>query len=153
MRLAIVMAAVLALGTASASAEELEHGEKVFKQCLACHAVGENAKNKIGPVLNGVFGRTAGTLPDFKYSKAMMDAGAGGLVWSEKVLFEYLHKPNAYVKGTKMAFAGIKSDEDIKDLIAYLLTFSPDYVPAKREGHEAADDAEGADGSEETGGK
>lgn len=131
MRLAVVIAAVIALGTASASAQDLERGEKAFKKCVACHSVGEDAKNKVGPVLNNVFGRVAGTLADYKYSKAMIEAGEGGLVWTHDVLFEYLHRPNDMVKGTKMAFAGIKSDEEIEDLLAYLLTFSPDYEPAE----------------------
>lgn len=131
MRLAVVLAAVLALGTVSASAQDLANGEKSFRKCVACHAVGENAKNKVGPVLNDVFGRVAGTLEDYKYSKAMTEAGEGGLVWTHETMFEYLHRPNDMVKGTKMTFAGIKSDEEINDLLAYLETFSPDYEPAE----------------------
>ena len=136
MKVAVVVAMVLALGTVSASAQDVAHGEQVFKNCVACHSVGEDAKNKVGPVLNNVFGRTAGTLADYKYSKAMIAAGEGGLVWTHDVLFKYLHKPNEMVKGTKMAFGGIKSDEEINDLLAYLQTFSPDYVPAEGEHEE-----------------
>ncbi len=146
MRLAVVVAAVLALGTIPASAQDAARGEQVFKKCVACHAVGENAKTKVGPVLNDVFGRTAGTLADYKYSKAMIGVGEGGLVWTHETLFEYLHKPNEMVKGTKMAFAGIKSDEEINDLLAYLQTFSPDYVAAAGGEEEGEDSDEGEEG-------
>lgn len=99
-------------------------GETVFKKCVACHAVGENAKNKVGPVLNDLIGRTAGTLEGYKYSAAMIEAGAGGLVWTDDTLADYLTAPKALVPGTKMAFAGLKEEQDIEDLIAYLATFS-----------------------------
>lgn len=99
-------------------------GETVFKKCVACHAVGENAKNKVGPVLNDLIGRTAGTLDGYKYSAAMIEAGAGGLVWTDDTLADYLTAPKALVPGTKMAFAGLKEEQDIEDLIAYLATFS-----------------------------
>jgi cytochrome c len=120
--LAMAATPVLAAGDADA-------GATVFKKCMACHAVGEGAKNKVGPQLNDVFGRTAGTAPDYKYSKAMIEAGAGGLVWTEETLKPYLRKPKDVVPGTKMAFAGLPKEEDEDNLIAYLLTFSPNYVP------------------------
>jgi cytochrome c2 len=105
-------------------------GEKVFKRCSSCHAVGEGAKNKVGPELNELFGRVAGTLPDYKYSQAMIDAGAGGLVWNPETVGPYLHDPKGHVKGTKMAFPGLKKDDEVANVIAYLATFSPNYVPA-----------------------
>jgi len=105
-------------------------GATVFKKCAACHAIGEGAKNKVGPQLNDLLGRTAGTAPDYKYSKAMMEAGANGLVWTPETLVPYLHKPKDVVPGTKMAFPGLPNEEDEKNLIAYLATFSPNYVPA-----------------------
>ncbi len=108
---------------------DVEAGKKVFKKCAACHQVGDGAKNKTGPVLNNVFGRTAGTLEGYKYSKAMIEAGEGGLVWTEETMAEFLAKPKAMIKKTKMAFAGLKKEEDIKNLEAYLLTFSPNYEP------------------------
>jgi cytochrome c len=127
--LAIVM--VLA-GANAASAADVANGEKVFKKCQACHEVGAEAKNKVGPVLNNVFGRTAGTQADFatKYSKAMIDAGAGGLVWTEETVEEYIEKPKDFVAKNKMAFVGLKKEEERDDVIAYLLQFSPDYKPA-----------------------
>ncbi|BDW88947.1 c-type cytochrome [Thalassospira tepidiphila] len=120
-------ASIVLLGaawTTSANAQDADAGEKVFRKCAACHAVGEGAKNKVGPELNEIFGRVAGALEDFKYSKAMTKAGEEGLVWDHDSLTEYLAKPRDYVKGTKMAFAGLKKDDEIANVIAYLATFS-----------------------------
>jgi len=96
-------------------------GKKVFNKCMACHDA-VNDKDKIGPSLHGVVGRTAGSLPSFqaKYSDAMKKAGAGGLVWDEANLTEYLKNPKAKVPGNKMAFPGLKADADIANVIAYL---------------------------------
>jgi cytochrome c2 len=110
-------------GTALAEGDAAK-GEKVFRKCKACHAVGEGAKNKVGPQLNNVIGRTAGTGEDFKYSEAMAAKGEEGLVWSEETLTEYLHKPKDFIPGNKMAFAGFRKDDDIADVIAYLHQFS-----------------------------
>lgn len=100
--------------------ELVEAGEKVFKKCKACHQVGEGAKNRSGPHLNDVMGRTAGTIEGFRYSKALTKAGAGGLVWNNETMGEFLTKPRAYIKGTKMSFAGLKTQEEILAIIAYL---------------------------------
>lgn len=104
-------------------------GEGVFKKCATCHSIGEGARNKIGPVLNGVLGRVAGSFEGFKYSQALIDAGAAGLVWTPETLGPWLHKPKDVVVGTKMTFAGLADQADIDNVIAYLETFSPDYVP------------------------
>ncbi|OCP02447.1 MULTISPECIES: cytochrome c family protein [unclassified Ensifer] len=98
-------------------------GATVFKKCAVCH-VADSDTNKVGPSLNHLFGRTAGTHPDFSYSSAMVDAGKGGLVWDEAHLRDYLHNPRTKIKGTKMAFAGLKDDTQISDLIAYLKQYS-----------------------------
>lgn len=111
-------------GATSALADDPEAGKKVFAKCAACHAVGEGAKNRVGPHLNDVIGRKAGGIQDYKYSKAMSEAGAGGLVWDEDNLKAYLANPRGLVKGTKMAFAGLKSEDDLSNVIAYLETFS-----------------------------
>ena len=95
-------------------------GEKVFKRCAICHKIGEGAKNGAGPSLEGVIGRTAGTEEGFAYSKPMVEAGQAGLVWNAETLFEYLADPKAMVKGTKMVFAGLKSEEDRHAVIAYI---------------------------------
>jgi cytochrome c len=112
--------AVFGMGSAPAWAQDAENGQSVYRQCRACHQVGANAKNTVGPVLNGILGRKAGTVAGFNYSEANKTAGAKGLVWDEKNLLEYLANPLQYMPGTKMAFAGIKDEGDRKDLIAYL---------------------------------
>ncbi len=102
---------------------DAEAGEKVFKKCKACHAVGEGAKNKVGPVLNGIIGEPAAAVDGFKFSDAMKQAAADGLVWDEANLTAFLTKPKDFMKGTKMTFAGLKKEKDIANVIAYLKTF------------------------------
>ncbi|MER8549159.1 cytochrome c family protein [Mesorhizobium sp. M1169] len=104
-------------------AQDAAAGEKVFAKCKVCH-VADKDQNKVGPSLNGVIGRTAGTHPGFSYSKAMTEAGKSGVKWDEATLTTYLRDPRAMVKGTKMAFVGLKKDEDIANVIAYLKQFS-----------------------------
>jgi cytochrome c len=119
----LLAAALLAAASAHpARAQDAAAGELVFAKCKACHTASED-KNKVGPSLMGVIGRTAGTHAGFKYSPAMMDAGKGGLIWDDAKLTEYLKNPKALVKGTKMAFAGLKEDADIANLIIYLKQF------------------------------
>jgi len=113
--LAAVFAA-LAFGTGTASAADAAKGKKVFNKCKACHAV-KAGKNKVGPSLHGLMGRKAATVPGFKYSKAMK---ASGIVWDEANLRGYLEKPRKFLKGTRMAFAGIKKKKQMDNLIAYL---------------------------------
>jgi cytochrome c len=130
MRRTTTAVAILILGVGGAFAQgDVPAGEVVFKKCATCHAVGEGAKNKVGPVLNGVLGRGAATLEGFSYSKGMKDAGAGGLVWTPETMSQFLFKPKDVVKGTKMTFAGLPKPEDITNVIAYLATFSPDFTP------------------------
>jgi len=105
-------------------AELVKVGEKAFKKCKACHQVGEGAKNKSGPQLNGVVGRAIGGLGDFKYSKNMAAMGAEGVVWNDETLAAFLAKPKAYIKGTKMSFSGFKKEQDIEATIEYLKSFS-----------------------------
>ncbi|MEO0543870.1 MAG: c-type cytochrome [Pseudomonadota bacterium] len=112
------------LGTVSFShAMDPAAGKTVYKKCAACHAVGDGAANKVGPQLNDIFGRAAGSVDGFKYSKAMMNSG---IVWEEENLAEYLAAPRKFLKGTRMAFAGLKKEEDIANVLAYLKTFDPD---------------------------
>ncbi|WP_299649538.1 c-type cytochrome [uncultured Tateyamaria sp.] len=101
----------------------LKHGEKVFKKCAACHAVGDGAKNKVGPQLNGVMGRTMGSVEGFKYSNGFAEANAEGKTWTPEEMAAFLAKPKTYMKGTKMAFAGLKKDEDLAAINAYLASF------------------------------
>lgn len=95
-------------------------GEVVFRKCKACHMVGEDATNRVGPILNGVVDRHLAAVEGYKYSPAMIEAGASGMVWDDQSLHEYLTKPGAFIKGTKMTFAGLKKAEDIDAVIAYL---------------------------------
>lgn len=122
----VILAAVAALALVlPAHAEgDAEEGENVFKKCRACHMVGDDAKNKVGPVLNNVFGRTAGTVEGFKYSSSMSEAGEGGLVWSEETISEYLADPRGYIPKNRMAFPGLKKPEDVENVIAYLQQYS-----------------------------
>ena len=114
--LALVPGLALADGDAAA-------GEKVFRKCMACHAVGEDAKNKVGPQLNGVVGRAAGSVEEFSYSDALAAKGEEGLVWTPEELAAFLEQPKDYLPGTKMSFAGLRSEDERTNVIAYLATF------------------------------
>lgn len=119
----MMMAAVAALVTVSSPslAADIKAGEKVFKKCKACHVV-DAEKNKTGPHLVNIMGRKAGTLESYtKYSKAMV---AADVIWDETTLDAYLEKPKKYIKGTKMAFAGLRKEKDRVNVIAYLKSFS-----------------------------
>ncbi|WP_371168847.1 c-type cytochrome [Aliiroseovarius sp. 2305UL8-7] len=105
-------------------AELVTKGEKVFKKCKACHKVGDGAKNGTGPMLTGVFGRQAGMVEGFKYSKPMKVAAEGGLVWDTDNLSAYLANPRKYMKGTKMSFSGLKKDKDVAAILEFLKSHS-----------------------------
>jgi len=118
--------AAIAVGSALVSpawADDPEAGLQVFKKrCQACHAIGPEARNKVGPQLNGLFGRTAGGVDGYRYSKANKDSG---IVWSEENFSEYIVNPRAYIPGTKMVFA-LKKPDEIAHLVAYLGQFEAD---------------------------
>ncbi len=118
-RIAIMLATLIASGTA-ANAQDAAAGEKVFAQCRACHQVGPAAKNAVGPVLNGLFGRKAGTVEGYNYSPANKNSG---LTWDEATFRDYIKDPRAKIPGTKMVYAGLKDEQRINDLIAYLKQF------------------------------
>ena len=120
--LVILMGLLLTSASSAQQPGDAAAGETVFKKCMTCHAVGDGARNKVGPVLNGIVGRPAGTFPEFRYSEAMIKAGADGLVWTPEELAKYLHAPKEFVPGNKMAFAGLKDQADIDNVIAYLAT-------------------------------
>lgn len=101
----------------SASAPDVAAGEKSFGKCRPCHMVGETAKNGVGPVLNGVIGRAAGSVEGYNYSPANKNSG---LTWDDATFREYIAAPAAKIKGTKMAFAGIKNPEEAANLLAFL---------------------------------
>ncbi len=119
MKKTILALALVAGLPVAAHAQDAEAGKAVFNVCKACHGIGEGAKNQVGPVLNGVIGRKAGTAADFNYSEAMK---ASGLTWDEATFAEYISNPKAKVPGNKMVFAGVKDEQKVKDLIAFLKT-------------------------------
>ncbi len=110
----------LVAATAESRAQDAAAGERVFAQCRACHQVGETAKNAVGPTLNGLFGRTAGTIEGYNYSPANKNSG---LTWDEATFRDYIKDPRAKIPGTKMVYAGLKDEKRIDDLIAYLKQF------------------------------
>lgn len=114
----LVLLSTLALPLPALADGDPVAGAKAFKVCSACHIATE-AKNKVGPTLQGVVGRPVASIADYKYSPAMTEFGQGK-VWDDALLTDYLKAPKALVKGTKMAFAGLKKDEDIANVIAYL---------------------------------
>lgn len=117
---AAIGTATMVLGTGAALAQDVENGQSLYRQCRACHQIGPGAKNLVGPQLNGIVGRKAGTVEGFNYSEANKKAGAEGLVWTEEKLAEYLINPLKFMPGTKMAYAGLRDEADRKDVIAYL---------------------------------
>jgi cytochrome c len=117
-----IAALALAAGAAAASGDPAE-GEKVFRKCMACHQVGEGAKNRVGPVLNGVIGREIASVEGFRYSDAFVEKRAEGFVWTEEALHAYLERPREFIAKNKMSFAGLRKAEDRDDVIAYLASF------------------------------
>jgi cytochrome c len=120
MRSFFAAAVLLVAAPASALAQDAAAGEKTFAQCRACHQVGPTAKNAVGPVLNGLFGRKSGTVEGYNYSDANKNSG---IVWDEATFADYIKDPRAKIPGTKMVYAGLKDEQRIKDLIAYLKQF------------------------------
>ncbi len=104
----------------AALAQDAAAGKNSFNKCLACHAIGEDAKNKVGPELNGLDGRKSGTVPDYNYSEANKNSG---ITWNEANFKEYIKDPKAKVPGTKMFFAGIKNETEVNNLWAYISQF------------------------------
>ena len=117
----VSLLAAMATTTLAQAEGDAEKGKTVFKKCLACHDV-VPGKVKVGPSLNGIVGRKAGTVEGFKYSPAMV---AYGVTWDESTLDTYLTKPKSVVPGTKMVFVGLPKDADRADVIAYLKTLTP----------------------------
>lgn len=120
---ALAVSLLVSIGTAQAEGDA-EKGKRVFNKCKACHMVGENAKKRVGPPLNNIIGAKAGAQDDYNYSKAMKEAGEGGLVWDDEKLDAYLKKPKDVVPKGKMAFPGLKKDSDRANVIAYLKQFT-----------------------------
>ncbi len=122
LKIAIAAIALLA-ATEGALAQDAAAGEKSFSKCKACHQVGEGAKNLVGPTLNGLFGRKAGTVEGYNYSEANKNSG---LTWDEATFADYIKNPRAKIPNTKMAFAGLSNPKEIADVTAYLKQFDKD---------------------------
>ena len=120
---ALIIGAATAAAASSALAQDVAAGKSSFNKCLACHAIGEGAKNKVGPELNGLEGRKSGTVAGYSYSAANKDSG---LTWDEATFKEYIKDPKAKIPGTKMAFAGIKKETEVNDLWAFLAQYDKD---------------------------
>lgn len=123
LRSLIFGALLVTVASAPAMAQDAAAGEKDFAVCRACHQIGPNAKNAVGPELNGLIGRKAGTAPAYNYSAANKNSG---ITWDAETLTPYLENPQGVVKGTKMIFAGIKDPQKVKDVIAFLSQFNAD---------------------------
>ena len=117
---------MIVVNTSSFADGDIENGEKVYKKCKACHMIGENAKNRVGPPINGIIDHAWGATPDFKYSKTLLEGKEAGRVWDIETLDAYLKKPKDVIPKGKMAFAGLRKDQDRVDVIEYLKTFNPD---------------------------
>ncbi len=117
------MLAVLAVSPSLATAQDIAAGERSWNKCRACHQIGETAKNGVGPVLNGLFGRHSGSVEGYSYSSANKNSD---IDWSEATFAEYIKDPKAKIPGTKMVFVGIKNDKEIADLTAFLKQFGKD---------------------------
>lgn len=131
--MAVQMVALSAVGAAA------EEGARLFKNCATCHEIGEGAKHKVGPHLDGLFGRPAGGLADFKYSDGMRKAGEDGLVWDAEALAQFLEKPRGFIKGNRMSYRGMPDADDRATLIGWLKTATqsaPAENPARVAGSE-----------------
>lgn len=113
----------IAAAAQSARAQDVAAGETSFHKCMACHSIGEGAKNKVGPQLNGLDGRHSGTAPDYSYSDANKNSG---ITWNKDTFLEYITDPKAKIPGTKMIFPGIKNEKERNDLWAYVSQFDKD---------------------------
>ncbi len=121
--LSLLLAVISIAGASSARAQDVAAGESSFRKCLPCHSIGEGAKSKVGPVLNGLDGRKSGTVEGFSYSDANKNSG---ITWNKDQFLEYITDPKAKIPGTKMVFAGIKNEKERNDLWAYISQFDKD---------------------------
>ena len=123
MKKLLLAATLVSVSTGLALAQDLAAGATTFKKCAICHDIGETAKNKVGPELNGIDGRSSGSAPGYNYSDANKKSG---ITWNEAAFMEYIKDPRAKIPGTKMIFPGIKNETEAKDLWAYLKQFGAD---------------------------
>jgi len=124
--LSVIIGCIAQTAAANPTDGDAKRGEQVFKKCRSCHKIGEGATNRVGPLLNGLFQRPAGSVKGFKYSDSMLRAGADGLVWDHDTLNTYLENPKSLISKTRMNFIGLKDANDRADVMAYLRLFSDD---------------------------
>ena len=136
----VVLLLPMAGSAAAEEAGDVERGAEVFRKCVACHQIGQGAKNRIGPHLNGIFGRPAGGIDTFRYSDHMNRASDDGLIWTFETLDAFLENPRSLVSATRMSFRGLKDAQDRADVLAYLRQYSdkpsdiPESEPTLRDG-------------------
>jgi cytochrome c len=123
MRKVLIVTMIATMPLAAARAQDVAAGEQSFKKCFPCHSIGEGAKNKVGPILNGLDGRHSGAIPGYSYSDANKNSG---ITWTKDQFLDYIRDPRAKIPGTKMVFAGIKNEKEASDLWAYLSQFDAD---------------------------
>jgi len=121
--LGLLVAATSIAAASGARAQDVAAGENSFKKCLACHSIGDGAKNKVGPQLNGIDGRKSGTAEGYSYSDANKNSG---ITWSKEQFLDYIKDPKAKIPGTKMVFPGIKNEKEANDVWAYISQFDKD---------------------------
>jgi cytochrome c len=119
----IIAVAALTFFAGAAFAQDAQKGQRVFNVCLACHAIGPGAKTKVGPELNGLDGRRTGSVPGYDYSDANKNSG---IVWNESTFKKYIQNPQAVIPHTKMIFPGLKNEQQVNDVWAYISQFNAD---------------------------
>jgi len=128
MRILLLGVMIVTASAGAAAAQSAADGEREFAVCRACHQIGDTAENMLGPQLNGLDGRKAGSVADYPYSEAMKNSG---ITWNEATFKQYINDPQATVKGTKMPFAGLKDEKKVADLWAFLSQFDADGAKKK----------------------
>jgi len=119
----LIATAAITIQTWAALAQDAQKGQMVFNMCLPCHSIGPGAQTKVGPELNGLDGRHSGSVPGFDYSDANKNSG---IVWNENTFKKYIQSPQGVIPGTKMIFPGVKNEQQVNDLWAYVSQFSAD---------------------------
>ena len=119
----LIATAAITIQTWAALAQDAQKGQMVFNMCLPCHSIGPGAQTKVGPELNGLDGRHSGSVPGFDYSDANKNSG---IVWNENTFKKYIQSPQGVIPGTKMIFPGVKNEQQVNDLWAYISQFTAD---------------------------
>jgi cytochrome c len=122
-RTVIIAVAAITIPTKTVLAQDVQKGQMVFNMCLPCHSIGSGAQTKVGPELNGLDGRHSGSVPGFDYSDANKNSG---IIWNESTFKKYIQNPQGVIPGTKMIFPGVKNEQQVNDLWAYLSQFAAD---------------------------